>query len=56
MKMFLDDREVGVVELKDVLDTLDNGPPDGGTFEIIALSDIDVNGNMYFEVERHSAF
>ena len=56
LKMFLDDREVNALELKAAFDALDAGPSDGGDYEIIALCDIDVSGNMYFEVEKHSAF
>jgi hypothetical protein len=56
MKMFLGNNEVNEVELKSVFDTLDYGPPDGGTFEIIVLSDIDEKGNIYFDIERYSAF
>lgn len=56
MKMFLDDREVNIMELKAVFDNLDYGPPDGGTFESMVLSDIDDKGNMYFDVEKYSAF
>jgi hypothetical protein len=56
MKMFLDDKEVNTVELKAVFDTLDSGPSDGGTFEIIVLSDIDEKGNMYFDIEKYSTF
>ena len=56
MKIFLNDKEVTLVELKLAFDNLDYGPPDGGTFEIIALSDIDTNGNMHFDIERFSAF
>lgn len=56
MKMFLDDREVNATELKAVFDTLDPGDPDGGDYEMIVLSDIDVSGNMHFEVAKYSAF
>lgn len=56
MKLFLNNSEVTLDELKEQLYNLDCGPPDGGTFEIIVLSDIDTNGDMYFEVEKHSAF
>ena len=56
MKIFLEDKELNAVELKAVFNTLDQGDPDGGTFEIIVLSDIDEKGNMYFEVEKYSTF
>ena len=56
MKMFLDDREVNVTELKAVFDTLNHGDPDGGDFEVIVLSYIDVADNMYFDIEKYSTF
>lgn len=56
MKLFLNDREVNAVELKAVFDTLDSGSSDGGTFEIIVLSDIDAKGNMYFDIEKYSTY
>ena len=55
MKMFLDDREVNAVELKAVLDTL-KCDPDGGDVEMIVLSHIDKNGNLYFDIEKYSTF
>lgn len=55
MKMFLRDREVNTVELKAVFDTL-KGDPDGGDIEMIVLSHIDKNGNMYFDMETYSTF
>ena len=56
MKMFLGDKEVNVVELKAISDALNLGDPDGGDFEVIILSYIDVEGNMYFDIEKHSTF
>lgn len=56
MKMFLDDKEVNAVELKAVFDSLNLGDPDGGSFEVIVLSYIDVAGNMYFDIEQYSTF
>lgn len=56
MMLFLNDNEVTIGGLKDALENLDYGPPDGGSFEIIALVDISADGDMYFEVEKHSAF
>lgn len=56
MKMFLNDKEVTIAELKYALDNLDYGPPDGGTFETMALYDISENGDMFFEIEVNSAF
>ena len=56
MKLFLNDKEVTLNELRRALDNLDYGPPDGGTFEILVLEDIDSEGNLYFEIEVGSAF
>ena len=56
MKMFIDDREVNATELKAAFDNLNLGDPDGGTFEVIVLSYIDVVGNMYFEITKYSTF
>ena len=56
MKMFLNDKEVTVMELRRALDDLDYGPPDGGTFETLALYDINEDGDMYFEIEVNSSF
>ena len=56
MKMFLNDKEINEAELKTALDTIDYGDPDGGDFEIIILSYIDVVGNMYFETAKYSTF
>lgn len=56
MKMFLDDKEVNEVELKAVFDSLNPGDPDGGSFEVITLSYIDVAGNLFFDIEKHSTF
>ena len=51
MKLFLNDKEVTLAELKFALDNLDYGPPDGGTFEALELYDIK-DGDMYFESEE----
>lgn len=56
MRLFLDDREVTLSELKQTLDNLDYGPPDGGTFEVISLVDIIDDEDIYFEIEKYSAF
>lgn len=56
MKLFLNDKEVTLEELKFALDNLDYGPPDGGTFETLALNDINADGDMYFDIEVNSAF
>ena len=61
MKMFLGDRksntdrEINTIELKAVFDTL-KGDPDGGDVEMIVLSHIDKNGNLYFDIEKYSTF
>ena len=55
MKMFLDDREVNIVELKAVCDNL-VGCPDGGDVEMIVLTGIDASGNIYFDIEKYSTF
>lgn len=56
MKLFLNNREVTITELKQTLDNLDYGPPDGGTYETLVLEDIDSDGNLYFEIEVGSSF
>ena len=56
MKLFLNNVEVTIAELKQALDNLDYGPPDGGTYEVLELEDIDSDGNLYFEVVVGSAF
>lgn len=56
MKIFLNDKEINTVELKAVFDNLNPGPADGGTFEVMVLSYIDVAGNMYFDTEQYSTF
>ena len=55
MKIFLNDREITLAELKQVLDNLDYGPHDGGTFEALELYDIK-DGDMYFEITVNSSF
>ena len=56
MKMFLDGKEVTTEGLKQVLDNLDCGEFDGGTFEVVVLDHISTGGDMYFETERYSTF
>ena len=56
MKMFLNDKEITITELKQTLDSLDYGPPDGGTYETLALEDVDSEGNLYFVIEVGSSF
>ena len=56
MKLFLNDKEVTIAQLKQALDNLDYGPPDGGEYEAIELYDIDKDGNLYFEIIVNSTF
>lgn len=56
MRFFLNDNEVTLADLKQVLGNLDYGPPDGGTFETMALVEITADGDMCFEIEVNSAF
>lgn len=56
MKLFLNDKEITLAKLKSALDNLDYGPPDGGTFETMALVEITAAGDMYFDIEVNSAF
>ena len=56
MKILLDGNEITVEELKQALNNLDCGEFDGGTFEVITLDHISVDGDMYFETERYSTF
>lgn len=56
MKLFLNDKEVTITELKSALDNLDPGPADGGTFEIIELCGINEDGDMFFEINGYSTF
>ena len=56
MKMLWDGNEITVEELKQVLNNLDCGEFDGGTFEVITLDHISAEGDMYFETERYSTF
>lgn len=56
MKFFLNDNEVTLGDLKQALDNLDYGPPDGGTYETMELVEISDNGDMYFEITIDSTF
>ena len=56
MRMFINGNEVTVEELKYVLNNLDCGEFDGGTFEVVTLDHISAEGDMYFETERYSTF
>ena len=55
MRYFLNDNEVTLADLKQALDNLDYGPPDGGTYEALELYDIK-DGDMYFEITVNSSF
>lgn len=56
MRLFLDDKEVTLAELKHTLDNLYYEYPDGGTYETLALDDIDNDGNLHFIIEVGSTF
>lgn len=56
MKLFIDGDEVTVEELRQKLNDLDCGELDGGTFQLITLDHISVEGDMYFETERFSLY
>lgn len=56
MRMFIDGDEVTMTELNQRLNDLACGSFDGGTFELIALDHISVEGDMYFETEIYSTF
>ena len=56
MKLFIDGDEVTVEELRQKLNDLDCGELDGGTFQLITLDNISVEGDMYFETERFSLY
>ena len=56
MRLFIDGDEVTVEELRQRLDNLDCGEFDGGTFQLITLDHISVEGDMYFETERFNIY
>ena len=56
MKLFVDGNEVKIEILKKLLDNLECGDFDGGTFEIMTLDHISDEGDMYFETERYSVY
>lgn len=56
MKLFVDGHEVKIETLKKLLNNLERGDFDGGTFEIMTLDDISDAGDMYFETERYSVY
>ena len=56
MRLFIDGNEVTVEALKQRLENLDCGQFDGGTFEVIALDYISIDGDLYFETEVYSTF
>lgn len=56
MKIFINGVESTVDDLREAYNNLDPGPADGGDFEELVLTDIDADGNLYFEVYTFSAF
>lgn len=56
MRLFIDGDEVTIEELRQRLDSLDCGEFDGGTYDIITLDHISVDGDLYFETERYSVY
>ena len=56
MKLFLNDQEVTLDELREAQDNLKMCPNDGGDYETIELDDIDEEGNLYFWICGHSTF
>lgn len=56
MKLFVDGNEVRIESLKKILEHLECGDFDGGTFEIMTLDHISDEGDMYFETERYSVY
>lgn len=56
MKLFLNDKEITITELKLAFENLNPGPADGGSFEIIELYDINEDGDMFFEINGYSTF
>lgn len=56
MKLFVDGNEVTIEELKQLLDNLECGPFDGGTFEVMTLDHISIDGDIYFETEKYSIY
>jgi hypothetical protein len=55
-EIFLNDNEVTLGDLKQALGNLDYGPPDGVTYETLALDNIDNEGNLHFIIEVGSMF
>ena len=56
MLLFIDGDEVTIEDLRQRLDNLDCGEFDGGTYDIITLDHISVDGDLYFETERYSVY
>lgn len=56
MRLFVDGYEVDIKCLNDILENLDGGDFDDGTFEIMTLDHISNDGDMYFETERYSIY
>lgn len=56
MRLFIDGDEVTVEELRQMLNDLDYGEFDGGTYDIITLDHISMCGDLYFETERYSVY
>ena len=56
MRLFIDGDEVTLDELNQILNALDCGEFDVGTFEVIVLDHISHEGDMYFETEKYSTY
>ena len=56
MKLFLDNKEVTVAELKEANNNLELCDNDGGDYQTIELLDVDDEGNLHFETQWHSTF
>lgn len=56
MRLFIDGDEVTAEELRQRLDNLDYGEFDGGTYDIITLDHISMDGDLYFETEIYSVY
>lgn len=56
MRLFLNDNEVTLGDLKQALGNLDYGLPDGGSFESMELFEISDDGDLYFEIVVNSTF
>lgn len=56
LKMYLNDEEVTVEELRAAWNNLAICPMDGGDYESIELDEIDDEGNLHFSIYGHSTF